>query len=73
MKYKDLKESIVFNDAVASIQDKLKSIRDTLTELESITDECENEYFLEIDVFGDIHLSEDYGDGRQPAYINVRK
>ena len=63
MKFKDLKESDFFNDAVASMQDKLKSIRDILTELESITDECKHEYFLEIDVSGSIHLSEDYGDG----------
>ena len=69
MKFKDLKESDFFNDAVASIQDNLKSIRDILTELESITDECENEYFLEIDVSGNIHLSEDYGDGRQSNEI----
>ena len=59
MKFKDLKESIVFNDAVASIQDKLKSIRDTLTELESITDECKDGYFIEIDGLGNVHLKSD--------------
>jgi len=59
MKFEDLKESDVFNDAVANIQDNLKSIHDILFELESITDECEHEHFLEIDDLGNVHLKSD--------------
>jgi len=59
MKYKDLKESIIFNNAVGSIRDKLKSIRGTLTELESITDECKDGHFIEIDSLGNVHLKSD--------------
>ena len=54
MKFKDLKKIIVFNDDFG-IKDR-KDIQNILIELESITDECKHEQFLEVDDFGDIHL-----------------
>ena len=55
MKFKDLKKIIVFNDDFVGIKNE-KEIQNIVNELESITDECKNGYFLEKDVFGDIHL-----------------
>ena len=56
MKFEDLKKIIVFNDDFVKNE---KEIQNIIKELESITDECKHGYFLEKDVFGDIHLIND--------------
>ena len=48
MRFKKLKETNLFKDAETSIKMKIQTIQSLLEELASITDECDREYFLEI-------------------------